>query len=173
MRLQFLYYDFLISYQQFLNPFCSLTTFMVFSVLPNLIALKNIYTLKSLKFIYPVLTTALNSRSSAPTPHQSAPPTDFPNSVTGNFIILITQVGSLRINLDCLLSHPTCNLMINLDDLSSKQQRVQPLVICPYTVFWVTSIASCLASHFVPLSLLQCVLNTTVRVMLLIPKSKF
>lgn len=131
----------------FLNHFCSLTIFTVFSFLPNLIALKNIYTLKSLKFIYLALTTASNSRFSAPTPHQSAPPADFPNSITGNSIILIAQVKRLRVNRECLLPQPTSNLMINLDDQSSRHvenlaHRREPLVIHPYTLFWVTSIVS-------------------------------
>ena len=103
-----------------LDIFCSLTTFTAFLISPNLIILKNIYTLKTLTFIYPTLPTALNSNSQHYHHPSSAPPTDFSNSVVSNSNILVTQAKNLTVIWDCFLLQPTSNLIVNLDGPSSK-----------------------------------------------------
>ena len=128
-----------------LDLFCSLTidTFTVFLISPNLITLKNIYTLKTLT-LYFLLCPLPWTPNSQPCPRpSSAPPTDFPNAITRNSIILVAQPKNLS-PLDCLLLQPASNLTVNLDwsifKIRTKYNQLS--YIHSFTLICIPSIAS-------------------------------
>ena len=145
-----------------LDIFCSLPTFTAFLISPNLIILKNIYTLKTLTFIYPTLPTALNSSSQHCHHLSSAPPTDFSNSVVNNSNILVTQAKNLTVIWDCFLLQPTSNLIVNLDSPSSKHTQNSSNLLS-----YIHSLSFCYFNSL----LLSLILNMAVKAILLKPRA--